>query len=106
VVRYYKMDCKALHELSCKSQVWSNFKHLLILQCWQGIELFEEVYEVLLDDADKPKLISYNLLTIRGEIMVKKKFLFSVYYKKILIIPVNNSYIIFSVSGYHHSGDV
>jgi hypothetical protein len=105
VFRYYKMDCKALHELSCKSQVWSNFKHLLILQCWQGIELFEEVYEVLLDDYDKPRLITYNLLTIRGEIMVKKKFLFSVYYKKSHSYPLI-IHIIFSVSGYHHSGDV
>ena len=76
--RYYKMDCTALHELSSKSQVWSNFKHLLILQCWQGIELFEELHNVLIEDADKPRSISNNLLTIRGEIMVKKKFLFNV----------------------------
>lgn len=76
--RYYDMDIMALQELSSKSQVWSNFKHMLILQCWNGYGLFDEINNVLTDIKKNHKTHASNLSNIRSELVIKKEFLFKV----------------------------
>lgn len=75
--RYYTMDCMALHQLSSKRQMWSNFKHLLILQSWVKERFLTEICRIIAFTSNNPITNTYYLLTLRKEFMDKKKFIFA-----------------------------